>query len=319
MSVRVAREPAGDLRTLLGIRAGLPMLYNCLAMQKGRELERLVATLERALAGSIGKVEAPSRRLLDRDTGRPREHDVLITWNRRHHQIITAIECRDRKRPVGVPDVEAFADKCATTGVNHGVIVSATGFRHTARRKAATRGIACMEMAEAEAFDWLGMDHITGYHREFRDWNIIIIMFGGSTPPATLEAVLDDRGQEVSNDDLAKRIVGGIPTDKEPVGYVDRDVPVKLQVLTPGWTARVDGGQIRPIDHILAKANLRTTKTLTPIQRHTYSGEGHQYSFASAKAPINGIQGSIMMVQDHTDEEGGTQIYWIPDKPAGST
>ena len=47
----------------------------------GKKLERLVATLERTLAGTNAAIEAPSRRLLDRDTGKPREHDVLIVWD----------------------------------------------------------------------------------------------------------------------------------------------------------------------------------------------------------------------------------------------
>jgi len=78
----------------------------------GTRVERLVAILERTFAGSGAKIESPSRQLHDRDTGRRREHDILTVWDHGHHQITTAIECRDRSRPVGVPDVEAFASKC---------------------------------------------------------------------------------------------------------------------------------------------------------------------------------------------------------------
>ena len=70
--------------------------------KSGRQLERLVAMLERALAENAAAIESPSRRLIDRDTGRPREHDILIIWDHGHHQIITAIECRDRARPVAI-------------------------------------------------------------------------------------------------------------------------------------------------------------------------------------------------------------------------
>jgi hypothetical protein len=78
----------------------------------GKKLERLVASLERTLASSNATIEAPCRRLKDRDTNRRREHDVVITWDFGHHVLITAIECRDRSRPVGVPEVESFAKKC---------------------------------------------------------------------------------------------------------------------------------------------------------------------------------------------------------------
>lgn len=102
----------------------------------GKDLERLVAMLERLLLGDQAVIESPSRRLIDRDTGKRREHDVLIIFDQAHHQIITAIECRDRSRPVGVPEVEAFADKCSRTGVHCGAIVSSTGFRKSALTKA---------------------------------------------------------------------------------------------------------------------------------------------------------------------------------------
>ena len=99
----------------------------------GKRLERVVAMLEGIFAGANATIEAPCRRLVDRDTGRLREHDVVITWDHGHHRIITAVECRDRSRPVGVPAIEAFADKCARTGVQSGVVVSAAGFANTAR------------------------------------------------------------------------------------------------------------------------------------------------------------------------------------------
>ena len=121
----------------------------------GKRLEKLVATLESAFAGTAAQIESPSRRLIDRDTGKPREHDVLIVWDHGHHQIVTAIECRDRARPVGVPDIEGFADKCAATGVHSGVVVSANGFRNSARVKAAARAITCMDLAEVEGFNWM--------------------------------------------------------------------------------------------------------------------------------------------------------------------
>ena len=80
-------------------------------MKKGRSLEKLVAYLERHLsANDLVTVESP-KRLRDKSTGRLREHDVVLTLESGHHTMLVAIECRDRSRPVGVPQLEGFAKK----------------------------------------------------------------------------------------------------------------------------------------------------------------------------------------------------------------
>jgi hypothetical protein len=74
----------------------------------GRDLQRIVHPIETALRQNPNiKVESP-KRLVDKDTGRLREHDVVLTFTEGHHEILCALECRDRSRPVGVPAVEAF-------------------------------------------------------------------------------------------------------------------------------------------------------------------------------------------------------------------
>jgi hypothetical protein len=123
--------------------------------KSGKSLERLVASIERGLAGNGGiKIESP-KRLRDSVTGRWREHDVVLTIAHAHHTVLVAIECRDRSRPVGVPAIEAFFTKCQHTGINQGVIVSPKGFCGTARDKAKHLGVRCLDLSEATSFDWL--------------------------------------------------------------------------------------------------------------------------------------------------------------------
>lgn len=123
--------------------------------RQGRGLERLVAAIERALADEAAVAIESPKHLVDRTTGAPREHDVVLTVQQGHHAVVVAIECRDRSRPIGAPDVEAFSAKCADTGVNQGIIVSRSGFRTTARKKAEHLGVRCLDLEEAEEFDWL--------------------------------------------------------------------------------------------------------------------------------------------------------------------
>ena len=106
---------------------------------KGKVLQTLVHAIETAVSGSPNvKVESP-KRLRDKDTGRLREHDVVLTFIQAHHEFLLALECRDRSRPVGVPEVEAFHAKCLRTGIGRGLMVSSTGFRNTALTKAELR------------------------------------------------------------------------------------------------------------------------------------------------------------------------------------
>src|SRR6476469_9017906 len=106
----------------------------------GKHLERLVALIETALGTDGVKVEM-RKHLPDRITGKPREHDVLVTITSAHHTVQIALECRDLSRPITVSMVEAFHQKCQDTGIEQGAIVSTSGFAQTARDKAEHYGI----------------------------------------------------------------------------------------------------------------------------------------------------------------------------------
>jgi len=77
-------------------------------MRAGRRLEKVVHYIESVVAGSENVTVESPKRLRDKTTGRLREHDVVVTVRQEHHTLIIALECRERSRPVGVPQVEAF-------------------------------------------------------------------------------------------------------------------------------------------------------------------------------------------------------------------
>ncbi|MBA4757398.1 restriction endonuclease [Sphingosinicella sp.] len=117
----------------------------------GENLQRLVAFLEKQLTEA--KIESPYR-LRDKITGRMREHDVVIFSKNGHHDLIIAIECRDRSRPIGVGQVEEFSTKCNDTGVNSGIIASSKGFYTTALLKAEKKGILCFSIEQDNIDGW---------------------------------------------------------------------------------------------------------------------------------------------------------------------
>ena len=149
----------------------------------GRAFESDVAKMERSLAGdpNVTDIQAPGR-LRDRVTRQLREHDVLVTHKVGHDLVLTAIECRDRSRPVGVPEIEAFSTKCRHTGIDRAVIVSRAGFTTTALTKAAHENIRCYTLQP-------GGESLIGVHFGRTVWEIHapVAQFSGWA-----EAVADD-------------------------------------------------------------------------------------------------------------------------------
>ena len=135
-------------------------------MKNGKSLERLVASLETALVESSDTLIESPKRLPDKVTGKLREHDVVISANSGHHSTIIAIECRDRSRPVGMSQIEAFRTKCENTGVNVAVIVSPLGFCKTAIEKARFYSIRCLTLDEVGSVDWLQCESLNVYGYE---------------------------------------------------------------------------------------------------------------------------------------------------------
>lgn len=277
--------------------------------RSGKQLERLVTMLEKMLAGSTATIEARSRRLRDRDTGRLREHDVLITWDHGHHQITTAIECRDRKRPVGVPDVEAFADKCASTGVHNGVIVSATGFSQSARNKAEVRAIGCMKLEEVERFDWLALEAITGFERQFGEINARLMFV--EDVPASIGTIYDGAGNIVSEEMLFATIRNAVPRSDDPQTEVGTTIPVELQLNTPNWRVEDEDGASRSLDHILVETSFTTVKLTHRVRTHRYTGGGKAYEVITADAVLGGTAGTILLVRD---DAGHLSLSWHGDQ-----
>lgn len=122
--------------------------------RRGRDLEKLAASIERQLNGAEDITVHSPAFLTDTDTGERREHDVLIVVRRNHHELKIGLECRDRKAKVDSADVGAFCEKCQTTGINSGVIVSSSGFTRPALEKAEKKSIRCLTLAQAEQFNW---------------------------------------------------------------------------------------------------------------------------------------------------------------------
>jgi hypothetical protein len=131
----------------------------------GRDLQRLIRAIEGArAAGQPIQIESP-KHIQDKITGKLREHDVVLTITHEHHDLVVALECRDRLRPIGVDAVEAFHSKCRDTGIHSSVMVSSNGFTRTAITKGAAYNIRCLSLDQVTGFDWCAPTFMTVLRR----------------------------------------------------------------------------------------------------------------------------------------------------------
>lgn len=144
-------------------------------MRKGRNLEKLVAFLEDILKKIPNSTVKSPDFILDRITGGKREHDCVIRIQSGHHEILTAIECKEHSRPIDVKEIEAFETKCRDTNINKAVIVSLKGFTKSALAKANHLGISCLSLEDVKSFEWMACAESIYYIVNFKkiSWHFI--------------------------------------------------------------------------------------------------------------------------------------------------
>lgn len=277
------------------------------ALRPGIALQELVAALERTLAQSEGVTIESPKFLPDKDTGRRREHDVVITRRDAHHTILTAIEVKDTGRKVGVPQIEAFSKKCEKTGVHHRVIVSGSGFTKSASAKADALDIACIHLSEAEAFDWMGLEFFVRIERNIPHINATVF-FKASKPTEPFK-VVDRNGVEVTPAHMASMIYEAMRQNdiEAPVG---EDTPILVQANTEQFFGIGAEGEKHEIDFMELEATVVVRSSSSPARLHTYVGSGANYAVVTTDAPVGDKSGQLLFVRD--DER--IRMAWSPTK-----
>lgn len=275
----------------------------------GIPFQAFVARLEGIISKTEGVTVESSKRLIDKDTGRLREHDVVITRRDAHHVITTAIECKDTGRKVGVPVIEAFWKKCERTGINHRLIVSAKGFTTTARKKAEALDVICMELSEASSFEWLAMDGFVRIDHKLGHINAAVF-FEGANPPEPF-TLCDAANTEMTVQHLGAIVQKaiGIPLDVEKLAGVER--PFRVHLNTIGWHGVGADGNRYPVTHVEIETKVTLVRSASDISLHSYEGVGAKYAIASTDVKVGEHEGKQMMIEDGE----GIQVVWSPDKP----
>jgi hypothetical protein len=237
-----------------------------------------------------------SLRLRDKDTGRLREHDVVIIRRTHHGPNLTAIECRDQGRKVGVPQIEAFAKKCEKTGIHHGIVVAANGFTSTARTKAKALNVTCMELAEAESFEWIGTVTIVGHFHNFTAIEARVRVVENGRKVANPSTVYTPDGLPYTGEAIQSLIMDKLPPEacnptirKTLNGQIV--APMEGFYVTDALSQRF---QVKDITFTYA---LEIELTERPITLHYYAGESAALEIASGQITFSSGQSTLVFVK----------------------
>jgi hypothetical protein len=276
--------------------------------RKGEKLHRLVHAIERAIANaSTVQIEAP-KRMPDKHTRKLREHDVVLTFTERHHEMTLAIECRDRSRPVGVPDVEQFYAKCQGTGIDQGVMVSSLGFTSTAIEKAAGYNIGCLSLDEAQSFDWCTAPALEYVKRDLINTNATVMF---TDPPADGSDIELEDGTAVTTEMIARWMAAAL--DREQNAVRDGEVTQTfIQDDPPLYYTHSSGRRIQA-RRIQIVTTYRAQRSFVPLEFRRYVDVARKKPIvdaAIAAVPLPDGRTAELILQKTPD--GPMQISLVP-------
>lgn len=275
-------------------------------------MEKVVASLEQALGQKSGiTVESP-KHLPDSVTGELREHDVVITYPSPHHEMVLAIECRDRSRKVTVNDVEGFSSKCRHTNVHKGVMVSPKGFSKTSLTKAKHFGITCLTLQQVDSFPWLLAPGVRSQDRKIVHVDWTLCPANDLVPKPTSFSVVDSNGQTMPREamrEAAHRELRQLSGDRLKLGRGH----IKIVFETPGVFLREDAtGTLHPVAKAMADIEYEMTEELIPFNlvKYARSDTGSLVTDAAvADITVGAHRGKLMIV--YKPDEGG-QVVFLP-------
>lgn len=276
--------------------------------RQGEDLHKLVEFLERSLLGREGvTIEAP-KFFKDKITGDSREHDVVLTYKDRHRELVVAIECRDRSRKVGVPQIEEFYTKCRDTGIDKGVIVSSKGFAKTALTKATHYNIDCLLLEQAENLDWCTARYFSHYSRGVTDSRVAVFPLDDSLlklkmfEDLRLFHILANEGVEEITAASSQNFINNIFNNLTPEQAPPEDNLVNIEISNFEDFYLLDKEDKRhKIKKIKLSISYQTKIKETPVKFYNYGKDLDKSGCSAAITEIDlgvNTKGKILMIND---------------------
>ncbi|WOB78473.1 restriction endonuclease [Brevundimonas nasdae] len=265
------------------------------ADRPGQAFQDLVATIERAISGQTGVTMETNVLVRDAD-GDLREHDILLTHTEGLRVTKTAVECKDRGRKIGKPDLEAFRSKCEDTGIHKGVIVSSSGFAESAMKASRRTNIQCLELAKVDTFGWVGDAVFIHTERQFSRVDIHVVAL---TKVAEPFRIYGDAGELLMANfvNVAHQAI----SEKKTLSEETREGGGSAEIL---WKPAdvvyvIDANEVRhEVDHIKISTDFTLVDTPQDFELHSYRGDTGQLEIASTDFVAGDFGGKLMMVRD---------------------
>ena len=279
----------------------------------GRTFENVVETLERILSDSKVSIESPGS-LVDRVTNQKREIDVLLRFSQGHHKQFIAIECKDRKTPVGVPDVEAFNTKTCDLKITKAVMVSSSGFRKNAIEKARFYNISCLSVEEIEGFEWLGTKYVTLVENKILGIYFKIIPEVRDTKVVSKLVIRDTSGAILTNEVLKSNVLKFI--NEQDFTHLEFDKPYRIEV--PVGTTNIyiedtsTGKMLKPNEDAMFIVILVKVSKKVPFSLLSYNDTAENAVLTKAVIAPFTINENTMHLGIKENEDGTKQVFISP-------
>jgi len=119
--------------------------------RNGSDFEEVVLQIQRKLAPDCEVLH--DVRLVDR-LGHKRQFDIVLRGTVGSYPVLGVIECKDLKRRVGTPQIEAFITKVRDLRANIALVVSRSGFTAPAVETATDYGIGTLSLLPDDPKDY---------------------------------------------------------------------------------------------------------------------------------------------------------------------
>jgi len=208
-------------------------------MPQSKKHKRRGTTFEKAVAAVQAMMDPKAQvehnvRIRDLH-GHLRQFDVVIRGKVGGHEILGVIECKDLKRKVGTPEVDAFVTKAQGVNANITLLASRRGFSKPALKEAKDYGIGTISLLPKDPRQ-SGFSVGLNWFAQIYAWKktVISVSFVAKKAPVEKYSTLDIkyRGEPVVN--WLQRELATTLAKVEQVGWRERKVefkkPRKLQI-----------------------------------------------------------------------------------------
>lgn len=279
-------------------------------------MENVVSAIEQSLNATPGTKVRRNAMVRERATGLERQVDIYVEIPATPRVFRVAVEVRDEKARVDLPEIESLIGKLQKIDVDRGCIVSQAGFTENAERDARRNGIELRTLASIEAPEWwratvLEVQGLELIHSQvnFRREDLAIVeeVLGADHPPLSLTLENGENGPLLQF--IAAQGEG--VRDRPEVAALDDqsefNVEIDLSQLRDARLSCANGDLPFPTQVL---ARFRVRKELVPLSAFR-AGEGDTFAFTGLSEVL--AKQATLVAQ--TASDGSRKITYVAELP----